>query len=176
MVWKTIGTHRRIIIRFSPVRRWIGWCSAVSFLFIEPAWNRILRFSFRLADRFQGQKARFVGSAIELAEPHWEEHQEDLNFEALTAVNLFNSDVDYIFRYSFHAFDLLIEVAFIDFSSHAVTFSIRERPFMRPAKLVAMALPPPSRDISHSDYMAVLFNCDIRKLTQPTLSMKSNSK
>lgn len=47
---------------------------------------------------------------------------------------------------------------------------------MRPAKSVAMALPPPSRDISHLDYMAVLFNCDIRKVTQLTLSMKSNSK
>lgn len=64
----------------------------------------------------------FVGSAIELAEPHWEEHQEDLIFDTLTAVNLFNSDVDYIFRYSFLESDLQIRVAFIDFSSHAVTF------------------------------------------------------
>lgn len=153
---------------------WRVLCSEFPFHWLRLESN--FEISFRSTDRFQDQKSKFVGSAIELAETHWEVHQEDLTFETLTSVNLFNSDVDYIFRYSFLELDFLIGDAFIDLSSHAVTFSIQERPFMRPANWVGMALFPTSRDISHSHYMAVLFNCGIRKLVQLTLSMRSNSK
>lgn len=75
-------------------------CNAVRYfrrLQLKSYLNQFCQF-LQSIDRFKDNKAKFVGSAVELARPDWEEHREEIKLKTLVSDNIANS-VTYVFRY-----------------------------------------------------------------------------